>query len=78
MSKKYNVDVKSISCNYLNLYDSSNINNNLDEKIEEIYNKLSKVKLHESKRFLVLDILGSKENKRTKMPKIKYIFNNVK
>ena len=74
INKNYQVSINSISCNNLNLYESNIKNNNYNEKLEEIYNKTSKFKLFENKRFLVLDILGSIEKLNVKMPKIKYIF----
>ena len=74
MDEKYNIKISLISSNHINLYDSNLNEDNLDKKIEEIYNKKSKVELFEGKRFLLLDIKGTYENLIVKTPKIKYIF----
>ena len=75
IKEKYNVDIKSISSNYLNIYEFNLKKINYDNiKIEDVFNKISKYKLCENKKFLVLDILGNIGNLNAKMPKIKYIF----
>ena len=75
IKKEYNVDIKSISSNYLNIYES-NIGgcNDYNNKIEDVFNKISKIKLFENKKFLILDILGNIGNLEAKFPRIKYIF----
>ena len=74
----YNVNVYSINSNYLNLYDSKSNNINLGNKIEDIYNEISKIKIYENKKFLILEISGNvnvdNSYYEVKMPKIKYIF----
>ena len=74
MDEKYKIKISLISSNHINLYDSNLDEEILDKKIEEIYNKKSKVELFEGKRFLLLDIKGTYENLIVKTPKIKYIF----
>ena len=74
MIDSYNVKINSISCNNLNLYEIDSRNTNYDKKLEEVYNEISKIKLFDNKRFLILDILGNFEKSIVKMPKIKYFF----
>ena len=74
MKKNYNININILSCNNLNLYNSNLKSNNYDKKLEDVYNELSKIKLFENKRFLVLDVLGFFEKLVIKMPKIKYYF----
>ena len=76
IKEKYKVNITSISSNNLNLYDSNLENENINLKIEVVFNKISKIKLFDEKRFLILDILGKFENLISKMPKIKYTFKN--
>ena len=74
MKEKYNVVVNSINSNNLNLYDSIKNNIKINNKIEEIYNEISKIKIFENKTFLIIDIYGKIGNFEIKMPKIKYKF----
>ena len=71
---KYNINISLISSRNLNLYESNLENENIHLKIEDVFNKISKIKLSDEKRFLILDILGKCENLVAKMPRIKYIF----
>ena len=72
--KKFNVNINSINSDSLNLYETSNNDNRLVKKLEDIYNEISKRKLIENKKFIILYIYGTKDNYEVKMPKIKYIF----
>ena len=74
IKKNYNININILSYNNLNLYNSNLKNNNYGKKLEDVYNELSKIKLFENKRFLVLDVLGFFEKLVIKMPKIKYYF----
>ena len=76
IKEKYNVNITLISSNNLNLYESKLENENINLKIEEVFNKISKIKLFEEKNFLILDILGTFENQISKMPRIKYNFKS--
>ena len=71
---KYKINLYMISSNNLNIYDSNKGEENIDEKIEVVYNEVSTIKLYDKKRFLILDILGNIDNCTAKTPKIKYIF----
>jgi ubiquitin-activating enzyme E1 len=55
--KEYNVNIESISINNLNLYELNSNNNHANEKIEDVYNKILKMKLFDKKRILILDII---------------------
>lgn len=70
----YKVNINSISCNNLNIYDSKTDKNNLNKKVEEAYNLLSKHKILDNKRFLIIDIQGRIDDTTAKLPRIKYIF----
>ena len=72
--KKYQININSISCNNWNLYESNSNVKFYDDKIEDAFNRISNYKLNDSKKFLVLDILGKLGDIPAKMPKIKYIF----
>jgi len=72
--KNYNINIYSISCNNLNLYESNSNMNFYNDKIENIYNKLSNIKLFDKKKFIILDIFGKMKDTEVKMPKIKYNF----
>ena len=72
--KKYQININSISCNNWNLYESNSNVKFYDDKIEDTFNRISNYKLNDSKKFLVLDILGKLGDIPAKMPKIKYIF----
>jgi hypothetical protein len=75
IKEKYDVDIKLISSNNLNLYEYTNEKKNDDNyKIEDVYNTRSKIKLFKNKRFLILDIYGNIGNFVAKIPRIKYIF----
>lgn len=74
IDENYKIKISSISSNHINLYDSTLDDNVFDLKIEETFDKKSKIKLIEEKRFLILDILGTYENLAAKTPKIKYRF----
>ena len=76
MKKQFDINIDSIICNNLNLYESNSNNNNIDDKIENVYNEISKNKLIKEKRFLILDVNGKKENTSIKIPRIKYIFKD--
>ena len=75
MKKNYNVEISSIISNKLILYlkDDSK-NDKLDQKIEEVYNELSTVKLFNNKKFLMLEIYGNIDECIAKMPPFKYNF----
>jgi len=79
IKKEYNVEVSSIISNQINLY-SKNIKNDgnedpkLNKKIEDVYNMLSKIKIFENKKFLMLEIIGDIGDFIAKMPLIKYNF----
>ena len=79
IKKEYNVEINSIISNQINLY-SKNIKNDgnedpkLNKKIEDVYNMLSKIKIFENKKFLMLEILGDIGDFIAKMPLIKYNF----
>ena len=79
IKREYNVEVSSIISNQINLY-SKNIKNDgnedpkLNKKIEDVYNMLSKIKIFENKKFLMLEIIGDIGEFKAKMPKIKYNF----
>ena len=71
----YKVDVTSIISNNINLYlKNYTLNNTFDEKIEDIYNKISKIKLFENKKYLILEVGGEIDNFYAKMPLFKYNF----
>ena len=74
VKENYNVKITSISSNNLNLFELNKQNDKIDSKIEEIYNEISKYKLFEKKRFLILDVLGDCKGLTAKMPKFKYNF----
>ena len=79
IKREYNVEVSSIISNQINLY-SKNIKNDgnedpkLNKKIEDVYNMLSKIKIFENKKFLMLEIIGDIGDFIAKMPLIKYNF----
>ena len=75
IKKEFNVDVNSINSNQINLY-LKNVSPKdiFDNKIEEIYNNLSSIKLFENKKFIMLEISGDYENYYAKMPLFKYNF----
>ena len=75
IKKEFNVDVNSINSNQINLY-LKNVSSKdiFDNKIEEIYNNLSCIKLFENKKFIMLEISGDYENYYAKMPLFKYNF----
>ena len=70
----YKVNITSISINNLNIYDSKTKKSVFEKNVEEAYNFISKNKLEDNKRFLMIDIQGTKEYTIAKMPRIKYIF----
>ena len=75
IKKEYNVEVTSIISNKLNLYLKKDSKDEiLDKKIEDIYNNLSKIKLFENKKYLMLEISGDIDDCAAKMPSIKYNF----
>ena len=75
IKKKYDVEVTSIFSNKINLYLKGNSKSDiLDKKMEEIYNSLSKIKLYENKKYLMLEISGTAGDFIAKMPSIKYNF----
>ena len=71
---KYKVNITSINADNINLYEKRRNSGIFIKKIEDIYNEISKQKLIESKKFLILYVYGMKDNFEVKMPKIKYIF----
>ena len=71
---KYNINLYMISSNNINIYDLNKGEEKIDNKIEVVYNEVSKIKLYDKKRFLILDISGNIDNFIAKTPKIKYIF----
>ena len=73
----YNVDVSSIISNQINLYKKNEVGNDelkINKKIEDVYSELTKIKIFENKKFLMLEILGDIGEFKAKMPKIKYNF----
>ena len=72
--KNYKIKISSISSNNINLYNFTLDDNICDLKIEEAFDKKSRIKLFEGKKFLILDILGTYENLTVKTPRIKYRF----
>ena len=75
IKKEYNVEIKSIISNQKNLYEKDKFKDDeLDKKIEDIYNNISEIKLYENKKFLMLEILGDIDNCFAKMPLFKYNF----
>ena len=75
IKKDYKVDVTSIISNNISLYlKNDTLNNTFDEKIEDIYNKISKIKLFENKKYLILEVGGEIDNFYAKMPLFKYNF----
>ena len=75
IKNEYKVKVTSIISDDINLYlENVTLDNILDEKIEDIYNKLSKVKLFENKKYLMLEVGGEIEDFYAKMPLFKYNF----
>ncbi len=72
---EYKVDVTSIISNGINIYMKEiSLKNIIDEKIEDIYNKISKIKLFENKKYLMLEVGGDIDNFYAKMPLFKYNF----
>ena len=74
MKQKYNVEVTLITSNQKKLFEKNSTKNVLNEKIEDAYNNKSNIKLSQSKKFLMLEILGDVDNFIAKMPKFKYNF----
>ena len=74
MKQKYNVEVTLITSNQKKLFEKNSTENVLNEKIEDAYNNKSNIKLSQSKKFLMLEILGDVDNFIAKMPKFKYNF----
>ena len=77
MKKNYNVEITSIISNQIILYtkkESGNDDLKINKKIEDIYCELSKIKIFENKKFLILEILGDIGEFIAKMPLIKYNF----
>lgn len=75
IKKEYRVEVTSILSNQLAIYIKGHSKTEiLDKKIEDIYNTISKIKLYENKKFLMLEISGEFEEYNAKMPLIKYNF----
>ena len=71
---KYKLNILSISCNNLNLYEAYLNTINKNNKIEDTYSKISKIKIIDKKTFLILDIIGKIKDRFVKTPRIKYIF----
>ena len=76
IKQNYNVKVNSINTNKnVLLYDINEKDLDiLEQKIEEVYNNKSSIKLPENKKFLILEISGDIDDCTAKMPKFKYIF----
>ena len=77
MYTKYEFNVESIFCNNLNLYELESSKNKINDKIEDIYNEISKIKLIKEKRFIILDVNGKKGSIPIIIPRIKYIFKDI-
>ena len=78
VKEKYNVDVSVITCNNVTIIQTfmpSNKDRN-KEKIEDLYNKFSKKKLEEDKKYLWLEISGDIDDATALMPLFKYNFKN--
>ena len=75
IKEKYNVDLTFLSSNETILYsDSNNGEDNMEKKVENIYNEISEFKLIDNKKFLILNIEGYSDNFNIKMPCFKYYF----
>ena len=78
VKEKYNVDVSVITCNSVTIIQTfmpSNKDRN-KEKIEDLYNKFSKKKLEDDKKYLWLEISGDIDDATALMPLFKYNFKN--
>ena len=75
IKKEYNIEVRTIISNEKILFkeDLSKFED-LNKKIEEVYNDISDIKLFENKKFLMLEILGDIDNCISKTPLFKYNF----
>ena len=75
--KKYDIFIDFISCNNIHIIQPLLIDENNEEfniKIEELYEKKSKMKLDSKRRMLQLKISASKDDYSILCPSIKYIF----
>ena len=74
--EKYNVEVKIISSGNVTIIQTfmPNGKKNINQKIEDIYNANSKVKLSENIKELYLEIIGDIGDATALMPTFKYIF----
>ena len=75
--KKYDIFIDFISCNNIHIIQPLLIDTNNEEfniKIEELYEKKSKIKIDSKRRILQLKISASKDNYSILCPSIKYIF----
>lgn len=75
MKNKYNVDVSAIIDKETKCLFKKG-DQNLDDKIEDVYNNISNIKLSENKKYLILKILGNIGDYSAKMPLFKYNFKN--
>ena len=75
MKNKYNVDVSAIIDKETKCLFKKG-DQNLDDKIEDVYNNKSNIKLSENKKYLILEILGNIGDYSAKMPLFKYNFKN--
>ena len=75
---KYNVEISVITCNGVTIIQTfmpSNKDRN-KEKIEDLYNKFSKKKLEDDKKYLWLEVSGDIDDATALMPLFKYNFKN--
>ena len=75
IKQEYNVEIKKIISNTKILFNKEKKQDDiLDQKIEDVYNNISSIKLFENKKFLMLEITGDIDDYIAKMPSIKYYF----
>ena len=75
IKNKYNVDLTSLYSNEMILYSkSNNIVDNMEKKVENIYNEISGIKLFDNRKFLILNIEGLSDEFNIRMPYFKYYF----
>ena len=76
--KKYNVEVSIITAGNVTIIQTfmPSSKRRLSQKIEDIYNNNSRIKLKESDKHLFLEISGDIGDATALMPKFKYIYKN--
>ena len=75
IKQEYNVNIIKIFSNNKILFNKEKKQDELlEQKIEDVYNNISSIKLFENKKFLMLEITGDIDDYIARMPLIKYYF----